>query len=109
MIIWSGWGVLAPIGTFILLIITELSTEYFFDNEQYYQQHEWPALVAFIISGIMCWFLGNELNKARPSGYLDEETEGEVMITPNHTFFFIPLQFWAFLFPVLGVISVLNR
>ena len=109
MIVWSGMGILAPIGAFALLVLAEVLTESHFNNEQYYQQHGWPALVAFIVAGLMCFILGKLLKKEKPSGYVDPETGEELMVNPRHSFFWIPLQFWGILFPIIGLVFMFSK
>lgn len=87
MIIWSrkGWlvGVIALAALVLGQVISggdtadELST---------------VGLIAFrfvplLVAGVVCWFLGSKLN----------ETQN------GNNFFFIPMQFWGAILPVLGL------
>lgn len=83
MIIWRGWGILTLIiwllGYFLsMLICINFTTESII----------WPTIVSCIISTPACFFAGKALNK-----------RGNI-----HTLFFIPMQYWAFIFPVLFII-----
>jgi len=90
MIIWSrkGWlvGIIAAVALVLGQVVSggktgdELST---------------VGLVGFrflplLVAGAICWFLGNKLNEAQG----------------GNSFFFVPMQFWGAILPVLGLVMV---
>ncbi|WP_411680960.1 hypothetical protein [Clostridium thailandense] len=109
MIIWNGLGILAPIIAFASLVLTEYSVEILFNNQNYYQEHGWPKFLAFLIAGILCFFIGRALNKNNSKIYIDKETGKEILIKKRHSFFFINMEYWAIIFLIIGMaVSLVN-
>ncbi|HDW8004919.1 TPA: hypothetical protein RM482_000496 [Bacillus cereus] len=105
MIIWSGWGFLVAI---IVIINTLLGKAIFGSitgDATYFQDHSWPMVVMFIISGVMSWYLGKYINKPDGKVYIDAETGEKVMFNKKHSLFFIKMEYWG---PILGVIAVVT-
>lgn len=103
MIIWSRFGIFAPIIAFASLVLTEYSVEMLFDDQNYYQEHGWPKFLALLIAGSLCFSLGQALNKKKSKIYIDKETGEEIVVKKRHTFFFISIEYWAIIFPILGM------
>ncbi|HIY39865.1 MAG TPA: hypothetical protein H9836_01905 [Candidatus Nocardiopsis merdipullorum] len=100
MIIWQGWGILvvligalftAPLGFGAASLLGE-------DNAAV------GAGTGLILAAIAVYLAGNKLN-APVQGY-DPSTGQPVMYRNRHTFFFVPMQYWGFILPVLGVIVI---
>lgn len=107
MIIWSGVGFLAGVLALCCCFAMEAGLEMYHANDLYYQQHGWPKFVALLIAAAMVWPLGRLLNRKEPDRtYVDQET-GETVTVKSyapHTFFFIPMEYWAPILVVIGVI-----
>lgn len=81
MIIWSGWGFLVAVILLINSAIGEVLCRVITKNNHYYQQHNWPITIVFILTGIICWFLGKYLNDKRNGKvYIDKESGNEVQL-----------------------------
>jgi len=104
MIIWNGLGFLVAIITFALLLITEYTSEALFKDESYYQTHGWPKLIAFFVAGVIMWFLGNYLNKKQGKVMIEKETGKEILFKPNHSLFFVKMEYWG---PILFVVGII--
>jgi hypothetical protein len=104
MMIWSGLGFLVAVITFLQLVLTEAVVERLFRDDTYYQTHGWPKLIAFLIAAAITWPLGNLLNGRSSRVLLDPQTGQEVVLRPNHTLFFIRMEYWAPILALLGVI-----
>lgn len=104
MIIWNGLGFLVAIITFLLLLLTEYITELLFRDESYYQAHAWPKLLALSLAGAVIGPLGMYLNRKQGKVMIEKETGKEVLIKPDHTFFFIRMEYWGPILFILGVI-----
>ncbi len=104
MVIWSGLGFLVAAITFLLLLIAECVTESLFRDESYYQAHGWPKLLAFFLAGAVIWPLGVYLNRKQGKVMIEKETGKEVLIKPNHSFFFIRMEYWGPILFALGII-----
>lgn len=103
MIVWSRGGILAPVAAILSLVLTEYSVNVLFNDNLYYEIHGWPKFIALTIAGLLCFLLGRFLNK-EPKTYIDKLTGEEVVFKKNHSFFFINIKYWAFIFPILGLI-----
>ncbi|MFC1578978.1 hypothetical protein ACFL3Y_01155 [Pseudomonadota bacterium] len=99
--IWRGYGWLVPVillasSALMLLIIDPIY------GDGYYKAHIWPAVIASLISAIPIGFLGYTLNhKNRLIGF-DDET-GKTKKSPSHSLFFIPVEYWSVIVPVLFI------
>lgn len=103
MVIWSGLGFLVAVVTFGCLLATEILVEASFHDDQYYQAHGWPKLVAFVVAAAIVGVVGRRLSRRQGKVLIDPETGSEVIVGRNHTFFFIPVEYWAPILLVLGV------
>jgi hypothetical protein len=103
MIIWSGLGFLVAIIAFACLFMSELFVENAFHDDQYYQTHGWPKLVAMLVAAGLVWLLGNYLNKKQGKRLVDPATGKDVVLKPNHSLFFIRMEYWAAILLVLGI------
>jgi hypothetical protein len=104
MIIWSGLGFLVAVITFLFLLSAEYVTESLFGDESYYQDHGWPKLAAFFLAGAVVWSLGAYLNRRQGKVMVEKETGKEVLIKPNHSFFFVRMEYWGPILFALGII-----
>lgn len=103
MLIWSKGGILAPIAAAFSLILTEYLVNVLF-NQNYYQDHGWPKFIALSIAGLLCLLFGHLLNNEEKT-YIDKETGKEVIMRKKHSFFFIAIEYWGIIFPIIGIIS----
>jgi hypothetical protein len=107
MIIWRGWGFLVAVIGFGCLLLTEIGIEAVRNDDQFYQDHGWPKLLAFLVAAGIVWPLGRALNRTKPGRELVDPKTGErVVLQPGsqHSLFFVPIEYWAALFVVLGVV-----
>lgn len=81
ILFWKGAGLLVIVIGFGTLLITELTLG------PLYQQG-WAKVAGLSVAGAICWFLGKRLNRQ----------------ASNHSFFFIPMEYWAIVLPILGVL-----
>lgn len=102
MLIWSRGGILAPITAAFSLILTEYLVNISF-NQNYYQDHGWPKFIALSIAGLLCLLLGHILNDEGKT-YINKETGKEVILRKKHSFFFIDIEYWGIIFPIIGII-----
>jgi hypothetical protein len=66
--------------------------------------------VAAICAGLPCWFLGRYLRDHYTKVVTDEATGQKVRVRqPFHDLFFIPMHFWAFILPVIGVATIASE
>lgn len=110
MIISSGYGYFVAVVIVICIMLTQLLTDGITRDHHYYQKHGWPKLLGFWIAAVIVWPLGRSLNCEKQKDYYDPWNWVESIMSfgndkpVRHTFFFIPMQYWAFIFVVLGII-----
>jgi hypothetical protein len=89
---------------FACLLISELLVEQAFHDDQYYQAHGWPKLAAFVVAAGVVWLLGVYLNKKQAKRLVDPATGQDVVLKPNHSLFFIRMEYWAAILLLLGIL-----
>lgn len=101
MIVWSGRGFLSVvvlIASFILLA-SILPKE----------QGDYGFIISFFIAGVFSWFMGKKWNEGEGRTMIDKETGQEVVIKPNHSLFWINMQYWGPIFGVLGLVILVQQ
>lgn len=95
MIIWQGFGFLAALIPFVLLVLLSLfdkSNTFTYGNE-----------MVLAISAIAVWLVGKKLNSAKGKVLIDPETNKEVLLKNKHTLFWIPMEWYGL---VLGALAL---
>ncbi len=109
MIIWSGWGIIV----FPILIVCIGGTIFIWSdllglNENVpFIANLW-YLLAFSLAGSLSWLIGKRINQ--PSKHhvgLHRHTGQDVRVKPRHTFFYIRLEYWGIILPIIGIITYL--
>ena len=59
-------------------------------------------LITFVAAAII-WLLGRKLNAHRRELYFDENAGEERPIGYQHSFFWIPFEFWAVIMPIINI------
>jgi hypothetical protein len=103
MIIWSGLGFLVPGISFACFLLMELAMTSIFNDAKYYTEHGWPKLLACLMAAGLVGVVGLWLSQGRT--YVDK-TGQKVTIRRSHSFFFIPVLYWAPLIAVLGLVAI---
>jgi hypothetical protein len=107
MIIWNGWGFLVVVIGFACLLVTQLAVNSAMQDDEYYQTTGWPKLVAFVVAAIIIWPIGRALNRKRQERELVDVNTGERVVLSSgggNSLFFVPMEYWAAIFLVLGVV-----
>ena len=98
--IWSRWGILVVLyglaGLFIGGVIGQAMG---LGARQLI-----PIGICELLAAVAVWFTGVRLNRDPGRTLLDPKTGREVVLRRRHTLFWIPMQYWA---PVLGLIGVI--
>ena len=101
--IWKGYGILAiGIPIFISIILNLIINCILGDN--YYENSNWTAPLALLISAVFVYLLGVEFNHNKHNKIvIDKETKEELILKENHTLFFIPFQYWSIIILILAI------
>lgn len=103
LFIWRGYGFLVPIITIVVGALVTVLFHLIFKNNQ-----PWGLSVGSFVSAAIIWFWGKKLNDpAKNRVMIDKATGQELILKPNHSLFFIKMQYWAFLVAALGVITLI--
>jgi hypothetical protein len=89
MVIWTGRG--------ILVIIVPLLCNMALVNILPYNIADYGIVAGFYIGGAFSWFMGNKWNNIEGQVFVDKETNEEVEFKPNHSLFWIPMQYWGYI------------
>ena len=102
LIIWRGAGPAVFIIVILAALLTNIVTSRLFDESNYPQTHSWAQTLAFSLAGTGCWFLGRFLHSRPGQVVINKATGFEVTLKPEHSFFFIKLEYFG---PILFVIG----
>ena len=97
MIIWSGRGIVALLVLVgFIFIAVRLPASW---NEE-----EFLTAVSLILTGVFSWIMGIKWNIEQAKVELNTRTGKPESTKNKHTLFWIPMQYWGFIFPVLGTL-----
>ncbi len=105
MIIWSGLGFLVVIIGIGSLVLAQWLTGIVFQDPNYYSANSWPKIAGLVLAAILTWLLSLALNKQAGRELVDPETGQRIVLRRQHSFFFIPVQYWVLVFIGLAVIA----
>jgi hypothetical protein len=110
MIVWTGWGILVVLIPLAIGVPIQLAVESHF-GKPYYQSHYWPGLLICLLSAPPVWFLGRWLNTERhlPPDDYDGGESVPARRTGRHTFFFLPMEYWAYFIIGLAIYYMLDK
>ena len=106
MIIWSRLGFLVAVFVFGCSLIANLLINQLTGSGIYWEEHRWPFGVSLLVSGLLSWTLGSWLSNSKAKTLIDKETGEEIVVTPNHTFFFIKMHWWGIMLFAAGVATI---
>jgi hypothetical protein len=103
MIVWRGLGILVAVVAGGALVLTQLVFDAALGQDAYSRNSGWLAPLALLLAAAVIWPLGTYLNNRGARVYIDKATGREVVMRPNHSLFFVRMEYWA---PILAVIAV---
>jgi hypothetical protein len=104
LIIWKRMGWLVPVVFFSVFFLFQVSFDAIY-SEGFYKENQWVKNTAIIFGGLCLALLGYFLNHKKR--HLSTDTDKPIS-TDKHTFFFIPIEFWAIILPVLFTLIQIN-
>ena len=104
MLVWKGWGALVPL---IYWLVTLAVRE---GLGRVDVEDDIAIAGGVVLSAIIVWVTGKKINDpARGKLVIDVETGEELLLQDSHSFFWIKIEYWAFVVPVvLGAIILAN-
>lgn len=101
MIVWSGRGFLSVLVLALVLVgLTSVLPK---------EQNNLSYAISLFVAGIFSWIMGKRWNESSQKNLIDKETGEEVILKPNHSLFWIKMQYWGIIFGVLGVIMLVKQ
>ncbi len=101
MIVWSGKGFLSV----LVLVVSLFVLVSVFPKEQ----GDYAFILAFFAAGAFSWFMGKKWNEEEARTVIDKATGQEIILKPNHSLFWIKLQYWGIIFGVFGLIILIQN
>ena len=103
MIIWRGWGIIAPFILIGFAAIAQAIGQSLIPNQPHYTHYiTWFESTGLLLGSLLCWFLGRYLNSKQI--IIINEATGRVGRTKSrHTCWFIPFEYWS----VVGILAIL--
>lgn len=104
VVVWRGFGFLVPIIGIAAWMGSVFAINAVF-GKGYYGDNDWPM---YCTVGLLCVALGAFgylLNHRMRKDIEDPETGAIIGKPPSHSFFFVPIEYWAILVPVIVIWS----
>lgn len=99
LIIWRGYGFLVPLITILIVGVTSVVFTSVFKPTQPY-----GVCIGAFAAAAALWFAGNSFNSpAKDRVMIDKLTGQEFILKHNHSFFFIKMQYWAYIVGAIGL------
>ncbi|KNY26136.1 hypothetical protein [Pseudobacteroides cellulosolvens] len=104
MIIWSGWGILTPVIVMLMALIGGGIGSIFLGNAG--SKGNWFIDVFIVLSSVIIWKVGKYFNRNANEVYANQATGETRRVGNRHTFFFIPMQYWAVGVIILEIVTI---
>ncbi len=109
ILIYKGYGFLVGLLPLLVGFCLQKSVNSITQNNRYYNDFIFGNFTSLIISGVLLFVLNKKL-LAIESGYsmIDPETSQRVYTQRReHSFFFITIKFWGYIFVIFGSLGVI--
>ena len=104
MIVWSGRGILIP----LVFVVSIMVIATIFGNSDTPLATAWLAGPAFILTGAFSFYFGKKWNEVEGQVFVDKKSGQEIELKQNHSFFWIKMQYWGYILPILGLILIIS-
>ena len=102
--VWTRWGILVVLYGLAALVVGTV-----IGNASGLAERRLVAIgICEILAGIALWFTGVRMNRDVDRRLLDPKTGQEVVVRRRHTLFWIPMQYWAPVLALIGLIVLFN-
>ncbi|WP_020530006.1 hypothetical protein [Flexithrix dorotheae] len=101
MVVWSGRGILSVL---VLIVSFVLGVKLFPPAYS-----DYAFVLAFFLAGAFSWFMGKKWNEKEGRTVIDKATGQEIVFKPNHSLFWIKMQYWAFIFGAFGLLFLVQQ
>lgn len=108
MIVWRGIGILAPIIPVAMWVFLPELVKTVFGQEAFSSSYSWVSSISILLGAVAVWFWGRHVNTKNIRILIDEQTGQQIVLKPNHSLFFINMEYWAIPFGVLALYMLLK-
>lgn len=109
MIVWRGWGILVVIVAALAVALVRGVTVALFGAGTYDRQGAWLLPLSLTLAAPIVWPLGRFLNGRDARTLVDPATGQRVTLRPDHSLFFIRMEYWAIILVLVAVASLIYR
>jgi len=104
IIIWRGYGFLVPFIAAAIIVPFSVVIWQVFPASIFLG----PCIGSFAAAAAI-WFLGKKFNSSSKNRIMIDKASGqEFLFKPNHSLFFIKMQYWAYVVGAAGVFLLLG-
>ena len=97
--IWRGYGFLVPVIAVVPVVLIGVLFSSIFKTAPPY-----GIPIGTLVAAVALWYAGNSFNSpAKDRVMIDKLTGQEFILKPSHSFFFIKMQYWAYIVGAIGV------
>lgn len=100
--VWKGWGLSILLFIFMFVLPIEYLVEHYLGAGQY-KALAWPIPLAILLGAIPTTIVGVILNNKPARLLVDTETGEKLELKPEHSLFWIPMQYWGLILFGLSV------
>lgn len=100
-IAWKGRGILIPL---VLIALIALFGQ-LFSKEDF----EMTFIIALILTGLFSWYFGKKWKAKNERTVIDKESGEEFTITAEHSLFWINMEYWGYILPVIALIILFQQ
>ncbi len=100
MIVWSGRGYLSTLVLAVIVFgLTSILPK---------EQSDYAYIIGLLLAGVFSWFMGKKWNTPEGKTLVDKETGQEVILKPNHSLFWIKMEYWGIIFGAISLIMIVR-
>lgn len=107
MIVWRGKGLVVLLAAIVFWLMQ--MTVDAMNRPGAYANSMWAPILAGLIAAVPLWFLGRKFNSDEPRVLVDQKTGKKIVLKESHDFFFIPVEYWAFITLAVGIFIGLSN
>lgn len=100
MIIWSGRGI------WILFVFAFTTIGIVLFRPYYFIIGLYPVIIGLLVTALFSWLAGKSWNSKKEE--INEGT-GQIKYRKKHSLFWIPMQYWGIILPIIAVIILAHR
>lgn len=108
LIFWKGKGFLVLLVTILTSGLSELIWESIKGDKFYYQTHGFPLALALTVSAISIYFIDKKY-PTEEKIFIDKQTNQEVLVRNENTFFFIPMKYWVWILSICALVALIFK